>query len=98
MNGNSSCHQHVQFRQALEGWMIRRGKGLCALIALALIGVLTTSTTVALGGPAPAEVTIGGCPVTHASPRRHPHLHRPPQTITRDDRLIAIVKTNCGRF
>lgn len=78
--------------------MTRRGKGLPALIALTLIGVLTNSTTVALGGPAPAEVTIGGCPVTHASPRRHPHLHRPPQTITRDDRLIAIVKTNCGRF
>lgn len=78
--------------------MIRHGKVLPALIVLALIGVLTISATVALGGPAPRVVTIGGCPVTHASPRRPARLHRPPQMITRSDRLIAIVKTNCGRF
>ncbi|MBS1888106.1 MAG: peptidylprolyl isomerase [Actinobacteria bacterium] len=65
---------------------------------MALIGVLTISTTVARGGSSPAEVTIGACLVTHASPPRSAHLRRPPQTITRSDRLVAIVKTNCGRF
>jgi cyclophilin family peptidyl-prolyl cis-trans isomerase len=68
------------------------------LTVLALFGVLTISSAVALGDPAPAEVTIRGCPVAHASPPRTAHLHRPPQTVTRSDRLIAIVKTNCGRF
>jgi peptidyl-prolyl cis-trans isomerase B (cyclophilin B) len=78
--------------------MTRRGNVLPALIVLALVGVLTISTTVALGGPASAEVTTGGCPVRHASPPHPTHLHRPPQTVTRSDRLIAIVNTNCGRF
>lgn len=78
--------------------MIRCGNLLPALAILALIGVLTISTTVALGGPSQAEVTTGGCSVTHASPSRPADLHRPSQTITRSDRLIAIVKTNCGRF
>lgn len=78
--------------------MIRHRNVLPALTVLALVGVLTISTTVAVGGPAPAEVTTGGCLVTHASPPRPAHLHRPPQTVARSDRLIAIVKTNCGRF
>jgi cyclophilin family peptidyl-prolyl cis-trans isomerase len=78
--------------------MIRRVKGLLALTVLALFGVLTISSAVADGGPPPAEVTIRGCPVAHASPPRTAHLHRPPQTVARSARLLAIVKTNCGRF
>jgi cyclophilin family peptidyl-prolyl cis-trans isomerase len=78
--------------------MIRRVKGLLALTVLALFGVLTISSAVAHGGPPPAEVTIRGCPVAHSSPPRTAHLHRPPQTVARSARLIAIVKTNCGRF
>lgn len=80
--------------------MPRRRRGILplVLITLVLIGVPIVSVTGALGGQAPAEVTIGGCPKVHATPPRHTHLHRPPQTITRGDRLVAIVKTNCGRF
>jgi cyclophilin family peptidyl-prolyl cis-trans isomerase len=76
----------------------RRGILPLVLIALVLIGVLSLSAAGAHGGQAPDEATIGGCAKVHARPPRHPHLHRPPQTITRVDRLVAIVKTNCGRF
>lgn len=68
------------------------------LIAVVLIGVPMVVATGALGGQPPAEITIGGCSTVHATPPRHTHLHRPPQAITRSDRLVAIVKTNCGRF
>jgi peptidyl-prolyl cis-trans isomerase B (cyclophilin B) len=68
------------------------------LITLVLIGVLSLSAAGAHGGQASDEATIGACAKVHARPPRHTHLRRPPQTITRDDRLVAIVKTNCGHF
>lgn len=80
--------------------MPRRRRGILPLVPIALvpIGVSMVLATGAFGGRAPAEVTIGGCPTVHVTPPRHTHLHRPPLTITRSDRLVAIVKTNCGRF
>jgi cyclophilin family peptidyl-prolyl cis-trans isomerase len=33
-----------------------------------------------------------------ANPPRFEHLSRPPQTVSRDAHLTAVVKTNCGRF
>jgi cyclophilin family peptidyl-prolyl cis-trans isomerase len=78
--------------------MTRHSGLLPALIALVLIGALANSATFALGRLAPAVVKVGDCAVSHSLPRHPVPLHRPPQTVTRSDRLIAIVKTNCGRF
>lgn len=44
-----------------------------------------------------ASAEIGCSEVGPVKPRRE-HLKRPPQTVKRDDRLLAVIKTNCGSF
>jgi cyclophilin family peptidyl-prolyl cis-trans isomerase len=39
-----------------------------------------------------------GCSEVGPVKPRHEHLKRPPQTVKRDDRLLALVQTNCGSF
>jgi cyclophilin family peptidyl-prolyl cis-trans isomerase len=77
---------------------IESGIAITLLVVLVLASALMTPTSVALGGSARNVVTNDDCPVTHESPRHPVRLHRPRQTIARSDRLIAVVKTNCGRF
>lgn len=74
------------------------GTAVTLLVVLALVSVLMTPANIALGGSAPNVVTIDDCPATHESPQRPVRLHRPRQSIARSDRLIAVVKTNYGRF
>jgi cyclophilin family peptidyl-prolyl cis-trans isomerase len=71
-------------------------------LALLLFG---SFSTIAIGAP----TAIGGAP--RVAPASHPvcesvlsggphpgHRSRPPQTVGRNARLVAVVETNCGRF
>ena len=75
----------MKMRNFLGVLLIAASVGALALIPEALAG-------------SPAAGTADGCKVVRAPLPRVEHLHRPLQTVSRSDRLVAIVKTNCGRF
>lgn len=71
------------------------------LPALLVLAVMATGEAAAVDGSvraAPPE--LANCSPASA-PKGHPasrHLRRPPLTVTRRARLVAVVKTNCGSF
>jgi cyclophilin family peptidyl-prolyl cis-trans isomerase len=71
-------------------------------IALLLVGMAAVGSGVAgardLAEGASVPKVAETCPRVQASPPRVAHLKAPPQTVTRSDRLEALVKTNCGPF
>jgi cyclophilin family peptidyl-prolyl cis-trans isomerase len=69
---------------------------LVVLLTAVIVGSLALVPEAMAGSPAPG--TGGGCKAVRTPLPRIEHLHRPPQTVSRSDRLMAIVKTNCGRF
>jgi cyclophilin family peptidyl-prolyl cis-trans isomerase len=75
--------------------MRRRGPFILAVLATVAFGAATAFGGSPHAAPAPRH---GGCTLAHAGgsgPRRRA---RPPQTVTRESRLTAVVQTNCGRF
>jgi cyclophilin family peptidyl-prolyl cis-trans isomerase len=77
-----------------------RPKRLPLLILLVLAATAATATTAAGGSTRAVAATGAGCrivprPRSRSAPRRH---DRPPQTVTKRDHLVAVVKTNCGSF
>lgn len=66
------------------------------LIAVSLFA-LAASLALIPGGPAGAT-KARSCRVVHPQQPRTEHLRRPPQTVTAGARLVAIVRTSCGRF
>jgi peptidyl-prolyl cis-trans isomerase B (cyclophilin B) len=81
------------------GMAIARGRRLALFTLVVLAAVAIFATLAVDESSQAAAVSTGGCKMV-SGPRRHAdlHRHRPPQTVSRRDRLVAIVKTNCGHF
>jgi peptidyl-prolyl cis-trans isomerase B (cyclophilin B) len=80
---------------------IGRGRGL-ALFTLVALVAMALAAAVALGGTVPVvsmPTKPSGCEKVGATTSHDSeHLKAPPQTVKRTDHLVAVVKTNCGRF
>lgn len=69
-----------------------------ALLTLMVLAAMAIATTAGVAGSTRAAPYWEPCK-TAAKPRTRPeNLSRPPQTVTRQDHLVAVVTTNCGRF
>jgi peptidyl-prolyl cis-trans isomerase B (cyclophilin B) len=65
-------------------------------IAFGVLGVVGAFGQLTPGRSEAAS--LGGCRKVRASGSRIGRLSRPPQTVSRQAHLTAVVKTNCGRF
>jgi cyclophilin family peptidyl-prolyl cis-trans isomerase len=68
------------------------------LIAVSLVALAVSLALIPDGLAGATSRTARGCRVVHPQQPRTEHLRRPPQTVTAADRLVAIVRTSCGRF
>jgi peptidyl-prolyl cis-trans isomerase B (cyclophilin B) len=66
--------------------------------AVTVIALFGLQVTAASPRTRVAESSGVGCRKARASQPRVEHLRPPQQTVTRRDRFVAVVKTNCGRF
>lgn len=72
--------------------------GLVITIAFGAFGVISALGQLTSGEPGPEAARTGSCRKAGPIEARVEHLSRPPQTVDRRDHLVAIIKTNCGRF
>jgi peptidylprolyl isomerase len=70
------------------------------LVLLTLAGFVATSISAAaaVDGSTFAAPHWEACKKAGKPRTRSGNLHAPPQTVTRADQLVAVVKTNCGGF
>jgi cyclophilin family peptidyl-prolyl cis-trans isomerase len=68
------------------------------LLAVPLFALAASLALIPEGLAGATSTTARGCRVVHPQQPRTEHLRRPPQTATAGDRLVAIVRTSCGRF
>jgi peptidyl-prolyl cis-trans isomerase B (cyclophilin B) len=69
------------------------------LIVVGLVVVVVTALSLLPVAAQPASaIGPSGCTYVNRPSHHKRHRPRPPQTVRRSDRLLAIVTTNCGRF
>jgi peptidyl-prolyl cis-trans isomerase B (cyclophilin B) len=83
--------------QGQTGMATGRAGRLALLTVTVLAATAVLMTTVVDGSP-PVAAARGACKKAARPQTRSGHLHRPLQTVTRADHLVAVVKTNCGSF
>lgn len=72
--------------------------GLAIGIAFGTFGVVGALGQLSSGQAGAEAAHAGGCRKVGPVKPRVEHRSRPPQTVSRSDHLVAIIKTNCGRF
>lgn len=70
----------------------------CVLISSVGLGVTIGRAAARRGAAGPSVAEASTCRKVRAPHQRVEHLKRPLQTVGADDRLEAVVATNCGRF